>query len=199
MNKYAQPAHYEEPSYHADPYGYDGEDVHADHYESEVYGDVPHGDFFGSVHDFNEWDEVWTQDDYESRINTEAELMVALEALREALVDLDYEIDYLDDCIDSNEEGIDDNSYGIHHNEELIEENTAEIDDQNYQVKRLQKACRKCQAAMEEDRDVLVLHCQQFAFATDMVGPCADILTCAGTELPYRVDFWQPVSTYYAH
>ena len=46
------------------------------------------------------------------------------------------------------------------------------------------------QARLDEDRDFLVLYCQQYAFSADMVGACADILTCAGTHLAYRADIW---------
>ena len=53
-----------------------------------------------------------------------------------------------------------------------------EIEDQQNRVSRLQRQCRRCQNALDEDRDALVLYCQQFAFASDMVGACADVLTC---------------------
>merc|ERR1712032_491553 len=65
-----------------------------------------------------------------------------------------------------------------------------EIKSQQKKVKKLMRTCRQCQEELEENRDVLVLHCQQFAFAKDMVGPCADILTCRGTDLPYRADIF---------
>ena len=112
--------------------------------------------------------------------------MVALEAIREALVDLDYEIDHLEDCIDDNNYRIHDNYDDIKDNDWGIEENDQEIDDQRYRLKRLQKQCRYCDARLWEDRDALVLYCQQFAWAKDMVGACADILTCRDTQVPWR-------------
>ena len=59
-------------------------EVSADH-----YNDVPTGDFWHQVDDFDAWKEIRDQHEYEERLGTEAELMVALEALREALVDID--------------------------------------------------------------------------------------------------------------
>lgn len=112
--------------------------------------------------------------------------MVSLEAIREALVDLDYNIDYLEDCVDENQNDIDRNHYGINDNDDAIDYNDRAIDDQRYQLKRLQKQCRYCDARLWEDRDFLVLYCQQFAYAKDMVGACADILTCRGTQVPFR-------------
>jgi len=46
------------------------------------------------------------------------------------------------------------------------------------------------QETLDEDRALLVLYCQQFAFAVDMVGPCADLLTCLDTELDYKWTKW---------
>ena len=112
--------------------------------------------------------------------------MISLEAIRESLVELDYQIDYLEDCIDDNNHDIDRNYYGINDNDKGIDYNDREIDDQNYRLKRLQKQCRICDARLWEDRDALVLYCQQFAWAKDMVGACADILTCRGTQVPWR-------------
>ena len=111
--------------------------------------------------------------------------MIALEATREALVDLDYDIDRLEDLIDENHRNIDRNHEDIRDNDDAIEDNDHEIDDQQRRVKYLQRQCQYCEARLLEDRDALVLYCQQFAFASDMVGACADILTCSGTELEY--------------
>ena len=55
------------------------------------------------------WEEIFTQEDYEERVNEEADLMIALEALREAMIDLDYDIDRLEDHIDRNTHDIEDN------------------------------------------------------------------------------------------
>ena len=114
--------------------------------------------------------------------------MVSLEALREGLVDLDYEIDDLYDCISDNDSEIEINQHGIEHNDEGIEENEEEIDDQRRRISRAQKKCRRCQAANDEDRDFLIMYCQQFAFSPDMVGACADILVCKDTRLGYRAE-----------
>merc|ERR1719464_1884788 len=104
--------HYDD--HHYDDHHYDGhyeehDDHHVvhhdDHHEEYHYedaeadyhhGDVPTGDFWHQVDEFNEWNVIWDQDHYEHRLEQEAELMVALEALREDLVHLDHDIDDLD-------------------------------------------------------------------------------------------------------
>ena len=47
--------------------------------------------------------------------------MIALEATREALVDLDYDIDRLEDLIDENHRNIDRNHEDIRDNDDAIE------------------------------------------------------------------------------
>merc|ERR1712228_598354 len=137
---------------------------HADYsYDHDYHGNVPSGDFNHQVHDFNEWEEIRDQHAYEERLETEAELVIALEALREALVDIDHEIDELDDCISSNDSGISHNDDCIADNDHKISDNDSEIDHQRHRVEDLQSTCRRTQRDLDEDRDFLVLHCQQFA------------------------------------
>lgn len=100
-----------------------------DPYTDKHVGNVPHGDFWGDVSDFDEWEEIWDQNEYEERIETEAEMMISLEAIREALVDLDYNIDHLEDCIEDNNRDIDRNDRGIKDNDWAIDANDEEIDD----------------------------------------------------------------------
>ena len=75
-------------------------------------------------------DEIWNQEDYEERLETEAELMIALEAIREALVKLDYDITDLETCIETNAATISHNYDLIYANEHLIAINDAEIEAQ---------------------------------------------------------------------
>ena len=74
---------------------------------------------------------------YEERVNQEAEIMIALEALRESLVTIDFMIDEVEDCIADNDSGIEHNDYLIADNDEGIESNDDEIENQTYRVKRL--------------------------------------------------------------
>lgn len=39
--------------------------------------------------------------------------------------------------------------------------------------------CRNCEKDIIENRNMLILYCQQFAFAPIMVPQCASLLTCA--------------------
>ena len=167
------------------------EHYHDEHHdEPEFATNVPLGDFWRQVDEFDAWEEIWGQPEYEERLDQEATLMIALEAMRDALVDLDHDIDNLEDCVSSNDDGIADNFDHIQDNDYRvgISKNDDEIHDQDYRIRHLQDLCRDCDRTLREDREFLVLHCQQFAFASDMVGACADILTCRDTELYYKAD-----------
>ena len=48
--------------------------------------------------------------------------MISLEAIREALVELDYRIDHLEDCVSDNHEHIGSNESDIHWNDDHIQE-----------------------------------------------------------------------------
>ena len=128
-------------------------------YPTEVSGDVPTGDFWNQVDDFDAWKEIRDQHEYEERLDTEAELMIALEALREALVDIDRDIDDLDDClshcsecISENEEGVSENDAGCHENDVMC----GVCEDR---VRDLQERAQEVKDALAEDRAVLVLYC----------------------------------------
>ena len=163
------------------------------------YGQVPTGNFWEQVDDFDEWKTIRDQEDYEGRLNTEAQLMIALEGLREALVVIDMDIDELDYGLSQNDSDCEDNDREIDQCVRDCNENIDEISDQFRQVERLQRQCRRCQNDIDENRDLLILYCQQFAFAPDMVGACADILTCSGTELDYRWDSWTGYEQAHSH
>lgn len=121
--------------------------------------------------------------------------MVSLEAIREAIVEIDYRVDHLESCISDNHSEIENNDYKIKENDGQIQHNGEFIQYQQHQVKKLQKECRRCERTLNEDRDALVLYCQQFGFSYDMVPACANILTCSDTQLEYRWEYWQ--TTYY--
>jgi len=99
------------------------------------------GHFEGKVDEFNPSDEIWNQSDYEERLETEAELMVALEAIRAALVVLDTDIIELESCIEKGADHIGENYEHITFNDGSMEINTVEVTRQQTQLKSLQDKC----------------------------------------------------------
>ena len=49
--------------------------------------------------------------------------------------------------------------------------------------------CRNCEKDLIENRNMLILYCQQFAFAPEMVPECAALLTCSQRQLHYSLNF----------
>ena len=56
-------------------------------------------------------------------------------------------------------------------------------------IDHLQEKCQYSQHDLDDNRQALVLYCQQFAFAPDMVPACKEILSCNATELHYDYAF----------
>ena len=54
-----------------------------------------------------------------------------------------------------------------------------------HKINGLEDKCHSIEHQLSENRDALVLYCQQFSFATEMVRPCADVLTCRDRQLHY--------------
>ena len=77
-------------NYYSHP-GYQYPDNHIEHSGEEL----PTADFNHQVWDFNHNKEIWDQNDYEERVKVEAELMVALEALKQGVAGLSYDISHL--------------------------------------------------------------------------------------------------------
>ena len=84
--------------------------------------------------------------------------MISLEAMREVVLDIEFQVHHLEDCL---EEAHDDNG----HNEDNAMENHDWIDvdyrikTQQYRVKELQRTSRNCEKTLMDDRDLLILYC----------------------------------------
>lgn len=74
--------HYKEPDY------------------TQEYGEVlPGADFNKQVYNFDEKKAIWDQNDYEERVKMEAEILVALEALKSSVSYIDYDIHSIDERV----------------------------------------------------------------------------------------------------
>ena len=116
--------------------------------------------------------------------------MVALEAMRLAMIQLQTDVQTLEDCIPPNDTRIAENLTEIGINRSGITANDHRINQQEAWVEILQDRCYYCQNHLDTDKAALILYCQQFAFAPDMVGQCAQLLSCRETELGYRWGPW---------
>ena len=100
-----------------------------DLYNEDYEPHPPNPNFHIEVEHFNQRDSIWSQQEYEDRIQSEAEVMVSLEALREALVIIDHDLDDLEDTIEENHYGLRENSKSIHRNSDYLEVIGEEIAD----------------------------------------------------------------------
>jgi len=169
-------------------------DGYGDYFENPAYvqpdydtewsnGRLPGPDFNKQCYEFDTCGQIWDQDSYEYRVEVEAKLLVGIEALKES-------IQMLKSNMALSEQNIMDNNMSIRMNQRMIYANMDDIITSipisQARVGVLQGRALSAQVALEEDLTALVLYCQQFAWAPEMVAPCAEILICSGRELPYR-------------
>ena len=85
--------------------------------------------------------------------------MVALEAMRLAMIQLQEDVQTLEDCIPPNDTGIAENQGNISTNASNIAHNDQRIIQQESLVEILQDRCYWCQHHLDTDRAALVLYC----------------------------------------
>ena len=95
--------HYREPDY-SQPYG----------------EELPGADFNKQVYQFNENRQIWDQNDYEERTKQEAEILVALEALKTSSSYLSHDLYALHDKIIDNRGRIGANQADVWENAEAL-------------------------------------------------------------------------------
>jgi len=155
--------HYAEPSYDAT-------------YDEEL----PGADFNSHVYHFEDENMIWDQNDYTERVRVEAEMLVALEGLKETVTFLHHDIDHLNDVNDQQAERIHENHDDIYDNQQYI---INSLDDTKDHIALLQHMALHSEHDLKQNRAALTLYCQQFAFATEMVAPCEAVLVDRDTEL----------------
>jgi len=161
-------------------------------YSTEWSNDqLPSPDFNRQCFDFDTCNQIWDQDEYAYRVEVEAKLLVTIESLKEAIQLLKLNMAAAEQNIMDNNMSIRINQRNIYMNMDNI---ITSIPISQARVGVLQGRAHAAQMQLDEDLSALVLYCQQFAWAPEMVNSCAEILVCAGRELPYRTRF--PVVEY---
>lgn len=82
-------------------------DLYDDDHDDEVFYHLIPADFSNAVDDFDTWKPIFSEENYESRLQTEAELMIGLEALREAVNILVEDLYDLEENLEHNIERVD--------------------------------------------------------------------------------------------
>ena len=154
---------------------------------SQDYGEaLPGADFNKQVYQFRENEQIWDQNDYVERVRAEAEMLVALEALKTSVGYLRDDTHTLVGRIAANHASV-----GVGHDDAYADQaqNVASLYDSAAKVHAAGDLCRLAASDLADHKNALILYCQQFAFGSEMVPACAAILTCKDTELPYRYNF----------
>ena len=153
---------------------------------SSKKGGPPSPNFNKKVYHFEEKENIFDQKDYEERVRSEADLMIALEALKQSIVYSRDDVNNLRAKILSERSKF----------QTIGQATTLQMQDlaqnlQHFSVKRdkLFNEAAYSQHELDDNMEALVLYCHQFAFAPKMIGPCAKLLSCGDKELHYNYTF----------
>mmetsp|Transcript_37978 Transcript_37978/g.46345 ORF Transcript_37978/g.46345 Transcript_37978/m.46345 type:complete len:200 (+) Transcript_37978:70-669(+) len=147
---------------------------------------LPSADFNKQVYDFNDNVAIFDQSTYEARIRVEAEMMIALEALKESIKIVGTDFENLRSINVSHRGEIIDN---LHESEAQL---TAARESYSSTASRLDSLLGEChmlEKDIQQSRRALILYCQQFAFDQAMVEPCKPLLHGRQTLLRYKFGF----------
>ena len=146
---------------------------------SQDYGEaLPGADFNKQVYQFRENEQIWDQNDYVERVKVEAEILVALEALKTSVGYLRDDTRTLVGRVAASHAAV-----GVGHDDAYEDQasNVAALYDAAAKVHAAGDLCRLAASDLDDHKAALILYCQQFAFAPEMVSPCTAILTCTDT------------------
>mmetsp|Transcript_11042 Transcript_11042/g.13957 ORF Transcript_11042/g.13957 Transcript_11042/m.13957 type:complete len:143 (-) Transcript_11042:436-864(-) len=128
--------------------------------------------------EFDERNPIFDQQTYEMRIRAEADIMIALEAEKTDIVFIYKRLDELSNLIGIQRQRVVERAQLAQDNLNLQERAQHEYDNRNVRMQQLQDECGASERKQDEHRRMLVLYCQQFAFAAEMQRSCADLLSC---------------------
>ena len=101
---YQGDAYYNYPAHHPADYSHNYDEV------------LPGADFNRQVWEFDNHGSIWDQNDYTERVKMEAQMLVALESLKESVMTLNFDITNLNGHIETNYHRINDNESDIYSN-----------------------------------------------------------------------------------
>lgn len=110
--------------------------------------------------------------------------MVALEALKTSITFLNEDVYKLQKFIKNQYLGLKTTAYEVE-----IHETSVQFEKIIVDIRAIQDYCMYAEHDLFEARNMLVLYCQQFAFAPQMVEQCAALLSCKQRQIPYSYHF----------
>ena len=155
-------------------------------YKNPYEGFLPSADFNKAVYNFDENKAVFDQKTYEARVRAEAELMIALESLKESVRHLDVDFRTVKEVTQVQKGSIIAN---MKEAEDRIERLRNEFTNNVHRLDGLFGECHLTQKDLDQAKKALVLYCQQFAFDHDMVKPCSRLLDGHQSLLSYKYKF----------
>ena len=134
---------------------------------------LPGPDFNKQVYEFDDMKQIWHQSNYTERVKVEAEILVTLEALKTSTRFMHEDTTDIKAFLSKQYLGV---------KSSKLDKDTAFVQSEMFRVmdytEAARKKCIQCEHDLNEARNMLILYCQQFAFAPEMASQCAAILNC---------------------
>ena len=121
---------------------------------------------------------VFNKDTYETRIHSEADLMIALEAYKNEVRGLNDAFDELKKKTYQSQASISSVYFEMEESSEQNVANKLTLDANGAKIHSLMDTCRYKDQVIRENRAALTLYCQQFAFGSEMPYACSHLLDC---------------------
>ena len=125
---------------------------------SQDYGEaLPGADFNKQVYQFRENEQIWDQNDYVERVKVEAEILVALEALKTSVGYLRDDTSTLVGRVAASHAIV-----GVGHEDAYTDQaaNGAAVYDAAAKVAGAADLCRLAASDLDDHKDALILYCQ---------------------------------------
>ena len=120
-------------------------------------------------------------------IEHEAEIRVEVEELKKQYNFMVEDMHVVGDYIDYIKTSMDTTTANINRDLKQHSENVDQMEKTRKGIEWGMNTCRGMQHAIDDQKDALILYCQQFAFAPEMAPACAKLLNCDATKREYAL------------
>jgi len=138
-----------------------------------------------AVDSFDTYGTLFGEHRYQLQVAKTANMMIGVEALREAIAALEERVAHMQTHVEQNESDIDENASDIDDNAAQIEANIFNLEIVDSKISYLEFAYTELEGRLAVDRDAVVIMCHQYAYAAAIPDECVPIIGMASGPLPY--------------
>ena len=142
-------------------------------------------DLNAAVDSFNTYGTIFGEHRFQEFVAATANMLIAVEAIREAVSALEERSAHLQTHVEQNESDIEENASDIEDNAAQIDANRFNLDIVDQKISYLEFGYTELEDRLAVDRATLVIMCHQYAYAAAIPDECVPIIGLASQPLPY--------------